>query len=89
MATAAIEHRWKVLAGSFVFLALGVLMDKQLKSRFFPDDVQYSATVDVCLRMELGLCVRRRCQTSGPLPKEIGSQIRQPLAAAKLIHPIP
>lgn len=84
MATAAIEHRSRVLAGSFVFLALGVLMAEQLKSQFFPDDVQYWATVDVCLRMELGVCVRRRCQTSGPLPKEFGSQIRQPLAAPKI-----
>src|SRR5215472_8000008 len=49
VATWAIEHRWKVLAGSFVFLALGVVMGKQLKSQFFPDDVQYWATVDVWL----------------------------------------
>jgi hypothetical protein len=39
--------------------------------------------------MELGVSVRRRRQTSGTLPKEFGSQIRQPLAAAKLIHPNP
>ena len=49
IATLAIEHRWKVLAGSFVFLALGVILAKQLKSQFFPDDVQYWATVDVWL----------------------------------------
>src|SRR5499427_8560060 len=49
VATAAIEHRWKVLAGSFVFLALGVILAKQLRSQFFPDDVQYWATVDVWL----------------------------------------
>src|SRR5499427_3778004 len=49
VATWAIEHRWKVLAGSFVFLALGIIMAKQLKSQFFPDDVQYWATVDVWL----------------------------------------
>lgn len=49
VATGAIEHRWKVLAASFVFLALGIVMAKQLKSQFFPDDVQYWATVDVWL----------------------------------------
>ena len=49
VATWAIEHRWKVLAGSFVFLVLGVLVGRQLKSQFFPDDVQYWATVDVWL----------------------------------------
>jgi multidrug efflux pump subunit AcrB len=32
-----------------VFLALGVLLGKQLNSQFFPDDVQYWATVDVWL----------------------------------------
>ncbi len=45
----AIEHRWKVLAGSLVFIAVGVLAARQLKSQFFPDDVQYWATVDVWL----------------------------------------
>lgn len=48
-ATWAIEHRWKVLAGSFAFLALGFILAKQLKSQFFPEDVQYWATVDVWL----------------------------------------
>jgi len=49
VATWAIEHRWKVLAGSLSFLALGVVVAKQLKTQFFPDDVQYWATVDVWL----------------------------------------
>ena len=35
------------------------------------------------LRMELGVSVRRRCQTSGTVAKEFGSQLRQPLGAAK------
>ena len=47
IATFAIEHRWKVLLGSFAFLLLGVLAGHQLRSQFFPDDVQYWATVDV------------------------------------------
>jgi len=49
VATWAIEHRWKVFAGSLVFLVLGVVLAKQLRSQFFPEDVQYWATVDVWL----------------------------------------
>lgn len=49
VATTAIEHRWKVLAGSLLFLALGVFVGRSLKSQFFPEDVQYWATVDVWL----------------------------------------
>ncbi|MGH9773643.1 MAG: efflux RND transporter permease subunit [Candidatus Acidiferrales bacterium] len=49
VATLAIEHRWKVLAGSFVFLLIGFFAAKQLRSQFFPDDVQYWATVDIWL----------------------------------------
>ena len=49
VATWAIEHRWKVFAGSLVLLIAGVFMAKQLRSQFFPDDVQYWATVDVWL----------------------------------------
>lgn len=49
VATLAIEHRWKVLSGSLVFLVLGAFLARGLKSQFFPDDVQYWATVDVWL----------------------------------------
>jgi multidrug efflux pump subunit AcrB len=45
----AIEHRWKVFAGSLVFLGLGAALFLQLKSSFFPDDVQYWSYVDVWL----------------------------------------
>jgi multidrug efflux pump subunit AcrB len=49
VATGAIEHRWLVLAGSLVFLMVGGLAASRLKSQFFPEDVQYWATVDVWL----------------------------------------
>jgi len=49
VATAAIEHRWHVLAGSIVFLVVGGFASSKLKSQFFPEDVQYWATVDVWL----------------------------------------
>ncbi|HLI63826.1 MAG TPA: efflux RND transporter permease subunit [Terriglobales bacterium] len=45
----AIEHRWKVAISSLAFLALGGFLFSQLKSSFFPDDVQYWSYVDVWL----------------------------------------
>jgi hypothetical protein len=57
VATTAIEHRWKVLAGSLAFLALGVFLGRGLKSQFFPEDVQYWATVDVWLPNEAPISV--------------------------------
>jgi multidrug efflux pump subunit AcrB len=47
--TAAINHRWKVLAGSVVFLALGVFFMSQLKTQFFPKDLSYLSYVEVWL----------------------------------------
>ncbi|HXU08106.1 MAG TPA: efflux RND transporter permease subunit [Blastocatellia bacterium] len=47
--TAAINHRWKVLAGSLVFLAMGVFFMSQLKTQFFPKDLSYLSYVDVWL----------------------------------------
>jgi multidrug efflux pump subunit AcrB len=49
VATWAIERRWRVLAGSLVFLVLGVVVARQLKTQFFPDDVQYWVTADIWL----------------------------------------
>jgi len=45
----SIEHRWKFFIGSLVFLVLGGLVFKQLKSAFFPEDVQYWSYIDVWL----------------------------------------
>lgn len=47
--TWAIDHRWKVLAGSFVFLAFGGFVASQLKAQFFPKDLSYLSYVDVWL----------------------------------------
>jgi multidrug efflux pump subunit AcrB len=46
---AAIEHRWAFLAGSLVFLVLGGAFMNQLKTQFFPQDLQYLSYVDVWL----------------------------------------
>lgn len=36
-----VDHRWKVLSGSMVLLLLGGLAAGQLKTQFFPKDLQY------------------------------------------------
>src|SRR5271166_16835 len=49
MAKFAIEHRWKVAIGSLSFLLLGGFLFTQLRTSFFPDDVQYWSYADVWL----------------------------------------
>jgi multidrug efflux pump subunit AcrB len=46
---AAIEHRWIVFACSLLVLVAGWLFGHQLKSQFFPEDVQYMSYIDVWL----------------------------------------
>src|SRR5215471_4835486 len=45
----AINHRWKVLLGSFIFLAVCGLAASQLKTDFFPKDLSYLSYLDVWL----------------------------------------
>src|SRR6202453_1683482 len=51
----AIEHRWLVFAGSLVFLIVGGFFGHQLKTQFFPDDVQYLSFLDVWLPNDVPL----------------------------------
>lgn len=51
----AIDHRWAVLACSFLFLAMGAFIFTRLKSAFFPQDVQYWSYVDVWLPNDANL----------------------------------
>src|SRR6266568_3076099 len=51
----AIQHRWSVLAGSFVFLLIGGFAASQLKSQFFPEDVQYWFDLDIWLPNDVPL----------------------------------
>src|SRR5260370_18363470 len=51
----AIQHRWSVLAGSFVFLLIGGFAASQLKSQFFPEDVQYWFYLDIWLPNDVSL----------------------------------
>ncbi|MBI3797893.1 MAG: efflux RND transporter permease subunit, partial [Deltaproteobacteria bacterium] len=45
----ALEHRWLWCVVSIAFLGSGVVIMGQLKSSFFPEDVQYLSYVDVWL----------------------------------------
>jgi multidrug efflux pump subunit AcrB len=49
LGSAAIRHRWAFLAASFVILVLGGAFATQLKTQFFPVDLQYLSYVDVWL----------------------------------------
>src|SRR5260370_24142056 len=51
----AIQHRWLVLAGSFVFLLIGGLVASHLKQQFFPEDVQYWSYLDIWLPNDVPL----------------------------------
>jgi multidrug efflux pump len=81
VATWAIEHRWKVFAGSLAFLVLGVVLAKQLKSQFFPEDVQYWATVDVWLPNDAPLTA------TVDVARQAEDVIREAAAAYSKEHP--
>src|SRR5216683_3662694 len=51
----AIQRRWYVLLGSFVFLLIGGLAASHLKSQFFPEDVQYWFYLDIWLPNDVPL----------------------------------
>ncbi|MBL8191074.1 MAG: efflux RND transporter permease subunit, partial [Acidobacteria bacterium] len=45
----ALEHRWKTLAASLIFLVLGVVFVRQLRTEFFPKDLSYLSYLNVWL----------------------------------------
>src|ERR1700724_1911838 len=51
----AIQHRWYVLLGSFVFLLIGAFAASHLKSQFFPEDIQYWFYLDIWLPNDVPL----------------------------------
>src|SRR5882762_1349434 len=51
----AIQRRWYVLLGSFVFLLIGAFAASHLKSQFFPEDVQYWFYLDIWLPNDVPL----------------------------------
>ena len=54
-----IQHRWKVAFGSLGFLALGGLVGKQLKTQYFPKDLQYHSFVEVWMPEDAPLVATR------------------------------
>jgi multidrug efflux pump subunit AcrB len=51
----SIEHRWTFFFGSLVFLVIGGVIFAQLKTAFFPEDVQYWSYIDVWLPNDVNL----------------------------------
>lgn len=49
LAGSAIRHRWTVFVASLLFLTGGAVIARDLKSSFFPDDVQYWSYLDIWL----------------------------------------
>ncbi|HKW51392.1 MAG TPA: efflux RND transporter permease subunit [Candidatus Eisenbacteria bacterium] len=76
---AAIEHRKKVLLGSFGFLLLGGVIAAQLKPQFFPKDLQYLSTVDVWLPEDAALSATQQAviRTEGLIRKVAGEMERE------------
>jgi len=58
----AIQHRWLVLAGSFLFLLIGGLSASHLKQQFFPEDVQYWFYLDIWLPNDVPLTATNELQ---------------------------
>lgn len=67
LGTWAIDNRWRVAAGSLVFLLLGAFFMSQLQIQFFPKDLSYLSYVDVWLPEDAPLSatndVARRAET--------------------------
>jgi len=55
LGTAAIRHRWKVLAASLLFLVGGVFFMVSLKMQYFPNDLSYLSYADVWLPEDASL----------------------------------
>ena len=77
----AIEHRWKVAIASLLFLVAGAAMFRQLKTSFFPDDVQYWSYIDVWLPNDANL------QTTGDAAVKVENIIREQAAVWDKQHP--
>ncbi|HEV7241317.1 MAG TPA: efflux RND transporter permease subunit [Thermoanaerobaculia bacterium] len=56
----AIDHRWRVLAMSLVFIAGGAFLATKLKSSFFPKDYSYLSYVDIWLPEDAPLAATNR-----------------------------
>ncbi len=76
---AAINHRWKALAGALVFLAVGGFFLIRLKQQFFPKDLSYLSYVHVWLPEDAPLAAtdeaaRRAEEVIRAVAKEYGAK---------------
>jgi multidrug efflux pump subunit AcrB len=75
LAGSAIRHRWLVFAGSLVFLAGGIFIGTQLKSSFFPDDVQYWSCLDIWLPNDASFTATNQAtQTAEQVIRQVSEQ---------------
>ena len=73
--TWAIEHRWRVLAMSMVFIAGGAFMASKLKTSFFPKDYSYLSYVDIWLPEDAPLgATNRAAQRSEEVIRRIAAE---------------
>jgi multidrug efflux pump subunit AcrB len=77
----AIEHRWKVAIGSLAFLLLGAFFFSQLRTSFFPDDVQYWSYADVWLPNDANF------EATNQAAQLVEQTIRQQAAQWGIQHP--
>ncbi len=77
----AIRHRWIVAVGSLGFLVLGVVLFKNLKSSFFPDDLQYWSYIDVWLPNDVNL------QTTDQAARQVEQIVRDQAVEYGRSHP--
>jgi multidrug efflux pump subunit AcrB len=59
----ALEHRWKVLAASLVFLLAGGLFLVQLRTEFFPKDLSYLSYLNIWLPEDAPLSATNEAAT--------------------------
>jgi multidrug efflux pump subunit AcrB len=67
----AIDHRWSFLAASLVLIALGGVFMGQLKTQYFPQDLQYLSYVDVWLPEDAP------ASTTGRIAQEVEAVIQR------------
>jgi multidrug efflux pump subunit AcrB len=75
LAGSAIRHRWPVFVGSLLFLAGGAVIGHQLKSSFFPDDVQYWSYLDIWLPNDASFtATNQAAQEAEQVIRQVGEQ---------------
>jgi multidrug efflux pump subunit AcrB len=77
----AIHHRRAVAIGSLVFLVMGALLFVNLKTSFFPDDVQYWSYIDVWLPNSVNF------ETSNQAARKVEQIVRQQAQEYGQHHP--